>query len=254
MGNIKKFNSDFFVATHMADCRQRLTAVAFMQMAQDMAMIGADGLGFGYDNLDKHHTAWVLSRMHIHFDSLPAWRTTVNLRTWHKGVNGPFFLRDFILRDANGMDCATATSSWVVLDLLERKMVRMEDLKDLIPQDGEAQEHAIETPAPKVVIPRNGTVLAEKTHKVSYSDVDFNGHTNNTKYVEWAMNMMEVAQLSEVAVKDIYMNYIQETRPDTEVSLRLVKAAEGAEDTRFVEISQDGKAVFTCKMVFDKAL
>ncbi|MBP9997637.1 MAG: hypothetical protein KBS67_00160, partial [Bacteroidales bacterium] len=62
------------------------------------------------------------------------------------------------------------------------------------------------------------------------------------------------AQLSEVAVKDIYMNYIQETRPDTEVSLRLIKAAEGAEDTRFVDISQDGKSVFTCKMVFDKAL
>lgn len=250
---MKKFNSDFFVASHMADSKHRLRVVAFMQMAQDMAMIGADGLGFGYDTLDQHHTAWVLSRMHIHFDQLPKWRSTVNLRTWHKGTSGPFFLRDFILNDA-GSDCITATSSWVVLDLLERKMVRMDTLGSLIPQEGEAPEHAIETPAPKVVVPKSAILLSETPHKVAYSDVDFNEHTNNTRYVEWAMDTIAYDELCSANIKDIYINFIQETRPESELLLKLYKPAEGCEDTRLVEIYQEDKLVFNCKMVFDKSL
>lgn len=254
MVNITTFNSDFFIATHMADSRKRLTTVAFMQMAQDMAMIGADGLGFGYDNLDRHHTAWVLSRMHIHFDSLPEWRSTVNMRTWHKGVNGPFFLRDFILRDASGKDCASATSSWVVLDLIGRKMVKLEEMKGIVPTEGQNAGHAIETPAPKVVIPKNGITLKECTHRVSYSDVDFNSHANNTRYVEWAFDTMDYDMLVRSSVRDVYMNFIQETKPGTEVTLRLIRASEGPEDTRFVEITREGKQVFSLKTVFDRNL
>lgn len=239
-----KFRQDLVVPCYDTDSGFRLKAASFMDLAQDIAQYAADALGFGYDALHEHHIAWVLSRMHIHFERLPLWRDKVSLYTWHKGFNGLFFLRDFIMNDSEGRNLVRCTSSWVVLDELSRHMVRPEKLLERL-QVGQVDD-AIETPAAKTALPRDAAAEWAYTHKVSYSDVDIIGHTNNVRYVVWAMDALDYDFVSGHPVKDLYISFIKETTPGQEVALYKAETPDGT----YVEGRVEDKAVFCVRFVF----
>ena len=134
------------------DASWRLKPSAFMDLAQEAAGLHAVYLGFGYDDLIKTNTAWILSRVNVKFIDTPLWRDDVTLTTWHKGLNRLFFLRDFVMTDKDGRERVKATTSWLVLNLETRSMVR--DPK-LMEEGTVCADNAIETPADKVRMPRD---------------------------------------------------------------------------------------------------
>ena len=239
-----KFRQDLCIPCYQTNQDALLRPAAFMDVAQEIAYWAAMDLGFGYDTLHVHHTAWVLSRMHLHFEKPLHWRDQASLYTWHKGGNGLFYLRDFELMGPDGTLAASGTSSWVVIDERTRRFVRPEDLPDTMALDYEV-DHAIAEPAPKVVLPKEAAVEPAGEHRVSYSDIDIIGHTNNARYVVWAMDCLplEVAQQS---VKDLYINFNKETTAGETVALFRVQ--EG--NTWYVEGRVDGKSCFVVKMEY----
>ena len=167
------------------DADFRLKPTSFMDMAQEMAYLAANEKGFGYDALMEKGTVWVLSRMNIKFLKYPEWRDEVIMTTWHKGPSGPFFLRDFILASAESGPLVRATSSWVVMDVNSRRLCRA---KGIVGGDTSCPVHAVETPAGKVILTKGIEPENVGSHVVRYSDVDLLGHTNNARYVVWAMD------------------------------------------------------------------
>ena len=129
-----KYIIEDVVSCFDVDSNIRMKPVAFMNIAQEMATRAADPLGFGYNEMLKKDMAWVLSRMHFVFLDTPLWNDEIVVSTWHKGIGGPFFLRDLSLSDRNGQVKVIGTSSWVVLDLSKRSMVRLSDFIDMIPE------------------------------------------------------------------------------------------------------------------------
>ena len=99
---MKKFTQKLTIPCYNTDASWRLKPASFMNLAQEAAGQHAVHLGFGYDDLIVSNTAWILSRVHIEFIDAPKWREDITLTTWHKGLNRLFFLRDFILTDAQG--------------------------------------------------------------------------------------------------------------------------------------------------------
>ena len=236
-----KFCQDICIPCYNTDAKALLRPAAFMDFAQEIAYWAATELGFGYDTLHVHHTAWVLTRMHIHFDEPLKWRDNATLYTWHKGAGGIFYLRDFILKDQDGNNRVTATSSWVVMDERTRRLVRPEELQSLL-DPGIKVDDAIEEPAPKIVVPKDARSLPGMTHTVSYSDLDINGHTNNARYVVWAMDCLPENLLAR-PVKDLYINFIKETTPGDDVNLYLLQA----DDSWYVEGKVEEKTCFLVK-------
>ena len=232
-----QFCQDLCIPCYQTDSRTVLTPAAFMDLAQEIAYWAAQRLGFGYDTLHVHHTAWVLSRMHIHFDHPPRWREEVQLYTWHKGAAGLFYLRDFRMKDKDGQSLVTATSSWVVIDERTRRLVRPEDLQNLL-EVGEV-EHAIAEQAPKVQLPQGTEAEPAGEHVVAYSDIDLIGHTNNVRYVVWAMDCLPYEEACE-PVKDLYINFIKETKAGETVQLYRLRTTGGW----YVEGRVEGKTCF----------
>ena len=243
-----KFCQDICVPCYCTDASFYLKPAAFMDMAQEIAYWAAQELGFGYDDLHVHHTAWVLSRLHFHFEKLPRWRDDVRLYTWHKGEDGLFFLRDFILQDAAGDCIVTGTSSWVVIDEGTRRLVRPEELQDKL--NTGCVEDAIAERAPKVAMPRGAEPEPAGAHTVVYSDVDIIGHTNNARYMVWAMDCIDYETASGRRVRDAYINFNKETTPGTTVELFRLKTEEDGNLVHYVEGRVDGKSAFCVKLVF----
>ena len=245
-----KYCQDMRIPCYDTDAAFCLKPASFMDMAQEIAYWAAQALGFGYDDLQKHRTAWVLSRMHFHYEAFPKWRDAVVLKTWHKGADGLFFLRDFHLLTPGGESLVRATSSWLVMDMETRRLVRGGDVLQLVDADTRVEEDAIAEPAPKIVIPKDLPLEEKGRRTVSYSDVDIIGHTNNARYIVWAFDCLDYDLVSGRRVRDVYINFNKETRPGETVQLMVAAAEEDGSPVRYVEGLSDGKSAFVAKIVF----
>ena len=239
-----KFRQEICVPCYQTDVNMTLTPAGFMDLAQEIACWAAQELGFGYDNLHIHHVAWVLSRMHIQFGPLPVWRDYVTLYTWHKGVDGLYFLRDFCLMGPDGSTAVKATSSWVMINEQTRRLFRPEDMPHLL-EVGYQVENAIEEPCPKLFLPKEMEPAGE--HLVSYSDLDLIGHTNNVRYMVWAMDCLPPEVVMHHQVKDAYINFSRETTSGTTVQLF---RQQESDSVWYVEGRVEGKTCFTVRLDF----
>ncbi|MBR5385671.1 MAG: hypothetical protein IK143_07425 [Bacteroidales bacterium] len=237
------------IPCYYTDAAFTLKPASFMDMAQEMAYWAAQMLGFGYDDLQVHHTAWVLSRMHYHFENPPKWRDKVTLKTWHKGADGLFFLRDFILQSPEGAPLVTCTTSWLVMDTETRRLVRDPIGSGMLRFDGIGDGDAIVERAPKVVMPGGVEAEAAGSHIVAYSDIDIIGHTNNARYVVMAMDAIDYSELSSRRVKDIYINFNKETTVGETILLSRTREENAEGLVYYVEGTVDGKSAFTVKIV-----
>lgn len=244
---MKKFIQNIYIPCYDTDASWRLKPVSFMNYAQEAAGNHAVYLGFGYDDLIKNNTAWILSRVHVQFIDTPKWREDVTLTTWHKGLNRLFYLRDFILTDEDGRERIKATTSWLVLNLETRKLVRDPQLME---EGTVNHENVIEAPADKVVMPKDVEPKFVMKHLVSYSDVDMNGHTNNAMYMQWAMDALDYETASANVLKSLTINFNHETKPGDEVSI--YRASVQKEDGLhvFVEGRLEESSSFIVELLF----
>lgn len=239
------------IPCYATDFHKYLRPTAFMDYAQEMAYISATRLGFGYSQLIQDNRAWVLSRFHISFDKPVHWGDKVDIATWHKGVRGLFFLRDFRMCDESGESCVTATSSWVVLDLGARSLVRMDRLEGFTPENTECHDDAIAEPCPKVMIPRDAQPEKVGEHVVNYSDIDCLGHTNNVRYVVWSMDAVGPEITFKYPCRELFINFNRETQLSQTVELyRLVENLEDGSIAVTVEGRVEGVQSFCCKMIY----
>ena len=222
----KKVTDSLTVKCYEVDSAQKLKPAAFMDMAQEMAYQAAAVMHFGYDELIAKGMAWG--------DDLV-------IKTWHRGAFGPFFVRDFEVLGADGKRVIEATSSWVVIDVESRRMARPEDV--LPAEDTACHDFAIETPASKVMMPRGVEAEFVMKHKVAYSDIDLVGHTNNARYIAWAMDCMDFGE-DGIAVDEVEIVFHHEVVPGNEVEL--YRAVEG--NSTFIEGRIDGKQAFCAKL------
>lgn len=244
---MKKLVQKHIIPCYQTDSKWRLKPASFMDLAQEAANSHAAILGFGYDDLIQSKTAWILSRVNIHFIKAPLWRDEVTLTTWHKGLERLFFIRDFVMTDKDGLECVKATSSWLVLNLETRRLVRDPELMD---EGTTCSDNALEMPAGKVQMPKDVEPEMVMEHTVAYSDVDLLGHTNNAMYMHWAMDAVDYALASSAPLRELTINFNKETKAGE--SVRIFRSQVEKEDGLhiYVEGKVDGASSFCVEFIF----
>ncbi|MDO5460594.1 MAG: thioesterase [Bacteroidales bacterium] len=242
------YSKNHTIACYEADANQLMRPTAMLDMMQEAANINATALGFGYDELINSNTAWVLSRIHVKFEKLPLWRQEVNLKTWHKGVAKLFYLRDFILSDTEGNTMIKATTSWLIIDMNTRRLVRNSDLATS--PDKCNKEDAIAEPADKVVVPVDIEPELVRKHPVTWSEIDTNGHVNNVKYAVWALDAVKPEDIKERPLKELLINYDAEVMPGDTV--KIYRTIQESEDglVYYITGKVDDKQNFSVKLIF----
>lgn len=243
---MQKYIQEYTIPCYDTDASGRLKPASFMNLAQEAAGQHAVYLGFGYDDLIATNTAWILSRVHIRFVDTPMWKDDVVLTTWHKGANRLFFVRDFRLTDKEGRTRVEATTSWLVMNLETRRLVRDPQLRE----GSECLEDVIATPAGKVQMPKDVEPQLMFEHLVAYSDIDVNGHANNAMYMQWAMDAVDYDIASTRPVKEVTINFNRETKAGDIVAL--YKSIIKTEDGRrvYVEGKVGDTSAFCVEIIF----
>ena len=243
---MQKYIQEYTIPCYDTDASGRLKPASFMNLAQEAAGQHAVYLGFGYDDLIATNTAWILSRVHIRFVDTPMWKDDVVLTTWHKGANRLFFVRDFRLTDKEGRTRVETTTSWLVMNLETRRLVRDPQLRE----GSECLEDVIATPAGKVQMPKDVEPQLMFEHLVAYSDIDVNGHANNAMYMQWAMDAVDYDIASTRPVKEVTINFNHETKAGDVVAL--YKSIIKTEDGRrvYVEGKVGDTSAFCVEIIF----
>ena len=241
----KTFSKDYTITCYEADANQFMRPTAMLDLMQEAANINASTLGFGYDEMMNSNIAWVLSRIHVKFNSTPRWRDEVNLKTWHKGVSKLFYLRDFILSDKEGNPMVLATTSWLIIDMNTRRLVRNNDLAL-----SDTAMHAIETPADKVVVPVDIEPELVRKHPVTWSEIDTNGHVNNVKYAVWALDAVKQEDIKERPLKELLINYDAEVMPGDVVKISRVRQETVEGIVYYITGKVSDKQNFSVKLIF----
>lgn len=242
------------VACYEADRKQTLRPTALLDWMQEAAGRNAETLGFGYDDMIASNTAWVLSRTHIIFNRYPKWREEVSLKTWHKGANRLFYLRDFVLEDAQGEPLALATTSWLIVNSLTHRLVTSRTSAVAAGLEEGIAGDAIAEPADKVAISAELEMQQIGVHKVAASDIDYVGHANNVKYVVWTLDALAMSGVvpTELGLKELLINYDAEVLEGDNVSLYCAcESGEGGECVCYIRGSvEESKTNFSMRLTF----
>ena len=212
---------------------------------QDIASHHAVLLGYGRDDLLRNNTIWVLSRIYAGIVRMPAWGSDIVIKTWPRGIDRLFALRDYEVRSSEGVLLASATSSWLIVDVTTRRIQRPDEtLSRFRPEiyGGNA-------------LPRNAGKLepvetegsATSPFRVSISDLDINRHTNNVGYLKWVTDSYNLEFILNKVPKSAEINYLAESHYNEEV---IVITSESAGDgsIRNHSVRRTGDSVELCRM------
>jgi acyl-ACP thioesterase len=109
------------------------------------------------------------------------------MRTWPRGSQKLFAIRDYDLLDQEGRTPVRGRSGWIIVDIEKRRPIRPESLIETLP--GNDGLDALPGGAGPVPAAEGAVKRAER--RAAYSDIDMNGHVNNARYIEWIEDLLE---------------------------------------------------------------
>jgi acyl-ACP thioesterase len=165
---------------------ERASVLTVADFFQEAAGEHARAAGVEAFTLDGGAGTWVLHRLRLRVERLPAVRQAVVVETWPSAYDGLRASRDFVLHAADGSALARGTSVWLVMHAARRRPVR---LPPAVLRFGPAGRARALTFGPEPAAP--SSVEAERTFAVRRSDLDRVGHANNVRFVEWALEALD---------------------------------------------------------------
>jgi acyl-ACP thioesterase len=206
------------------DRSDTLTLSATFDFFQEAAISHAEILGVGRDAMKRTGMVWVLSRIGVFMERRPRFGEMVTVRSWPRGSHKLFAVRDYDIRDAEDRPVVRGRSGWLILDIEKRRPLRpqmaMQSLPlnsgvDSLPGAGMGNE----VPAGLIARPDANVRI---TRNACYSDIDYNGHMNNTRYIQWIQDMLDPKILESARQIRLDINYLSEVKPGEAVDLCLV--------------------------------
>ncbi len=193
------------------DFMKKLKLSTLFLFFQETANLHSEELGVGLDTLDKeYNVAWVLIRLRADIIRYPQWNDEIIMETWHQEPKKYEFERDFIVRDIHGNIIIRSISTWVIIDKTTRELKK----SSLIPYKPSSiiERRAIECKLGRLKAVKEREVIYKRI--VGYSDIDVNGHLNNSKYIDFIMDCFSFEDHKRYRVKSIQINYMNEALPD----------------------------------------
>jgi len=210
---LKTHSQEFRIASYQTDLTARIKPSAILEIMQEMAGAHAELLGVGRTHLFPMNLAWVLTRVEVRMDRYPLSGETITVETFPMPNRRVFFPRYFIFRDAEGQQIGCAGTLWVVLDITTRKMANAAEIAPLLPNNNDLT-------APMGMPATVEEITGDEAESIClpvYTDLDVNGHVNNTRYLDWCCNALGIDTMRDHVMRQFAVNYNQEILPGQEV-------------------------------------
>ena len=200
------FRQTFLINDSAVDRYGRLKPSMILFYAQEVAGQHCNLLAVDYDTLAKKRMFWAVIRHKVQVTRLPHRDETITVETWPMPTTRAAFPRSVVAYDADGNECFRSISLWVLMDLDSRNMILPG--KSGITVAGTLRGTELTTPASL-----HPAVLDNSVQRsVCFTDLDRNGHMNNTRYLDWIADLLPSAFHEAHPVREFTVCYLSETK------------------------------------------
>lgn len=205
------YSQNYEIKDNMVDCFGNLKPAQILFIAQDMGGRHSRELT---PLLNSEHLFWAVTRHRVQITRLPKSGETLRVETWALPTTRVAYPRSVVAYDEKGKECFRSITLWVIMTLDTRKM--LSPSKSGIQVAGITR--GLELSSPKGLVPRN--MVNSSPRRVCYTDIDRNGHMNNTRYMEWVDDLFPSAFHREHRLKELLVCYLAESREGQTLDLR----------------------------------
>lgn len=188
----------------------------------------AERMGIGTNFLlEKYNCAWILTRMSVVADYLPCYQDKIVIETWVEKNAHSLSVRNYriyIIKNEHEYLIASCNSVWTTLNL-ETRQVDMAPFYDSRWEgivDGEILDIAR---APRLGKIDNPT--SEMTHRIVYSDLDYNNHCNSCNYLRFMLNACD--KLTGTWPIRFDINYVKEVHKGEQTIVKVLEQDTGVQ-------------------------
>ena len=166
--------------------------------------------GYGVNYLNSVNKTWVLSRLSVELDKIPAIYEDFVVETWIDSVIRYFTNRNFKITNKDGYVYGYGKSIWAMIDTTTRQPVDI--LKTSNETISEYLEADYANPIKKSSRVRlDDDLKLQQSILTTYSDIDINGHVNSIKYIEHILDLFPIEYYKKYRIKRFDIAYIMES-------------------------------------------
>lgn len=243
----KIWEEDFRVLTFHMDPTGKAHLTSICNFLQEGASMHAESAGFGFEEMLKRNQVWVLTRLKIVIETYPVWKDQLKLKTWSRGKEGIFYIRDFVISNHRNEAIIRATSSWAALNYKSRRPELVNGLENGL--FSLRDQISLDEKLGKLSALKNPKMIRKR--KIEYTDIDLVYHVNNVKYIELIINSFPKEVHLQRSVKSVEINYLGEAKYGEEV---WIFTDQKEEDHTMVNVvrESDKKEVCRAKLVWNQ--
>lgn len=227
---LKSFN----LRTCDFDRYRKIAPASVLDLFQTVAGEHAAELGCGFESLFARQLLWVLVRTKYQVISQPEMYQTVVVKTWPLAPSRVGFQREYLIEDEQGNPLIKGSSDWAIIHSEQRKIV---PATDIYPQMEHLTQKCFDErlkKLPDFEEQGEGFLVCP-----AFSQLDMNGHVNNTKYASFALDAISPDEGDEI--KTFQIDYRREVKRGEQLfvytkrdeKLILVKGVNGSGEVMF---------------------
>ena len=210
---IMKFVNKIKTCWHDTDANRCVRPSKIVEYMQETANRQCESSGLPLEKMrDEKGLAFILGAISMNiYKPLLAYED-IEVNTWCKEAKSYIFMRYFeIMR--GGEKIAEASSTWVLIDLNTKNMVRAcnyDFLSDKFYYDEPVDPSFL---LPKARIAKDAPLFEVGKRKIVYSDIDYNMHMNNTHYPDMLCDHLSemTADGAAYTVGAMSLSYLKES-------------------------------------------
>ena len=240
------YQQDFEITDAYVDRYGRLKPSTILYIAQEVAGAHFSELAMDYEALAQRHMFWAVTRHKVQITRMPMRGETIHIETWPMPTTRVAYPRSMVAYDAQGSEVFRSISLWVLMDLDTRNMILPGKSGISVVGTLRGSELASPLGLPSKVL------RSHRERLVCFTDLDRNGHMNNTKYLDWIDDLLPSAFHAQHCVKEFTVCYLSEAREGQELDMQWDFIEDGCMQVDAHRRSEEkDERIFAARILFD---
>jgi acyl-CoA thioesterase FadM len=211
-----KYSTTYQITSSQITARYRLTIDGLLTFHENTIARYLTTLGLAAFDVQKKDMTWVITEINLSLpEPLTMWSEDVEMTVWVSEMGALRVWFDFEAKEVHsGKVTARGNSCWSMISMSERKLLSCEGL---IPESELVKEFAAGPHKRRSVLKLSENPTETLGHSVNLIDLDFNGHTNNRRYVQMALVCFDPVYLDKNRPDSLSIRFLRESRMGDEI-------------------------------------
>jgi medium-chain acyl-[acyl-carrier-protein] hydrolase len=231
------FSRSVRVRSSDTDMYRQLTMSRLFSMLQEVSIAHTEALGFPRETTLDRGLLWVITRLRIRLARPVLYDETIRIETWPEPMIHMVYPRVCRIFDGQGRCIGKSSALWTIIDEASRRIALPSQTGVIIPglhrEGGLPLPQGLSVPEgwpeqnktflPGSSVSQGGQTADRAAHTarfaVRFSEIDLNGHVNNTRYFDWIDDLFAAPAHKGGLYREIQMNFLHEITPGAQVRL-----------------------------------